>query len=168
MSEDQNTNGTAGGTAVAGAQTSGDGVAIANTQIVADKSKTAEQYMKEAEDKYIVPELIRNKFPDLVKLIYETESMNSEEREYWLQIMPIMTEEQIVKFRGILVNEKEQLAKLDQEYNQEMARINDKHVVEINEAEIKKKKEELEAAEKAAESEEKNQEEDLLQQLDQL
>lgn len=167
MSDDQNTQQSTGQTQDDGSAGS-DGPAIANTQIKADKSKTAEQYLEEATDKYIVPELIRNKFPDLVKLIYETESMNSEEREYWLQIMPIMTEDQIVKFRTILVNEKDQLAKLDQEYEQEMQRINDKRVVEINEAEIKEKQEQLKKAETAAESQEKEKEEDLLKQLDNL
>ena len=85
-------------------------------QIVVDKNKTAEQYLIEAESFYIVPKLIREKFPDLIKLIFETESMNTEEREYWLQIMPIMSEDQITKFQGILLNEKNQLAKLDQEF----------------------------------------------------
>ena len=158
----------AGATGSGTGGSSSDGPAIANTQIKTDKNKTAEQYMKEAEDKYIVPELIRNKFPDLVKLIYETESMNSEEREYWLQIMPIMTEDQIVKFRDILVNEKEQLSKLDQEYEQEMSRINNKRVVEISEADVKKKQQELHADEQSSESEEQSKEEDLLKQLDNL
>ena len=102
----------------------GDGGAAATTAIVVDKNKSAEQYMKEAEGLYIIPLLVRETFPDLIKLIYETESMNTEEREYWLQIMPIMTEEQIKKFRDILVNEKQQLDKLDQEYEQEMSKIN--------------------------------------------
>ena len=141
---------------------------IANTKIVVDKNKTQEQYMKEAEEIYIVPQLVRNKFPDLVKLIYETESMESDEREYWMQIMPIMSEEQIVKFRGILVNEKDQLNKLDAEYTQEMSRINNKRVSEISEAEMKAKKLELERAENAAEDAEKAQEEELLKKLEGL
>lgn len=137
-------------------------------QVVVDKNKSAEQYIKEAEGKYIVPELIRNKFPDLVKLIYETESMNAEEREYWLQIMPIMTEDQIVKFREILVNEKQQLTQLDQEYQQEMSKAGSQHVVEINEAEMRRKKEELAMAEKQSEDSEQKEEENLLKALDNL
>lgn len=137
-------------------------------QVVVDKNKSAEQYIKEAEGKYIVPELIRNKFPDLVKLIYETESMNAEEREYWLQIMPIMTEDQIVKFREILVNEKQQLTQLDQEYQQEMSKAGSQHVAEINEAEMRRKKEELAMAEQQSEDSEQSEEENLLKALDNL
>lgn len=135
--------------------------------VVVDKNKSQEQYIKDAEAKYIIPALVREKFPDLVKLIYETESMNQEEREYWLQILPIMSEEQIVKFRDILVNEKNQLQKLDQDYENEMTKIaNSKK--EINEEEIKQKMQQIKASETASESQEKGKEEELLKNLDNL
>lgn len=133
--------------------------------VVVDKTKTAEQYMTEAESTYIVPQLVREKFPDLVKLIYETESMNQEEREYWLQIMPIMTEDQIVKFREILVNERDQLQKLDQEYEQEVGKINQKHTRQIDEAQMKERMDKIKAEEKSSESEEATREQELLNQL---
>ncbi len=134
-------------------------------QVVTDRNKTAEQYIKEAEKLYIIPRLVREKFPDLVKLIYETESMDGDEREYWLQIMPIMTEEQIRKFRDILVNEKEQLLKLDSEYAKEMSRINNKHVAEIDEAKMKEKMQNIRQAEAKEEVAEKGKEEDVLNKL---
>lgn len=150
-----------GGGATGGATVvSGDGIVI-------DKNKSQEQYVKEAEEKYIIPALVREKFPDLVKLIYETESMNNEEREYWMQIMPIMTEEQIVKFREILVNEKDQLAKLDNEYEQEMGRIN-APAPEIDEEKLKAKMAEIAKKEKVGEEAEKAKEEELLKQLEKL
>jgi hypothetical protein len=143
----------------AGAVTSEDGIVI-------DKSKSPEQYMNEAEQKYIIPRLVREKFPDLVKLIYETESMNAEEREYWMQIMPIMTEEQILKFREILVNEKEQLAKLDKEYGQEMDRINARKTPAIDPKKLQEKLKQIKKEEKAGEAAEKDKEEALLKQLE--
>lgn len=132
--------------------------------IVIDKNKSQEQYITEAESKYIIPAMVRDKFPDLVKLIYETESMNEEEREYWLQILPIMSEEQIVKFRDILVNEKNQLQKLDGEYNQEMSRIAGASK-DIDEDAIKKKMEEIKASEQSSEQKEKGEEDELLKNL---
>ncbi len=134
-----------------------------------DKSKSPEQYIAEAENKYIVPALVREKFPDLIKLIYETESMNQEEREYWLQIMPIMSEDQISKFRDILVNEKEQLAKLDKEYQQEMQRIgNNKPAADIDEKAMQEKLQNIKAAEAESKASEKGAEDSLLQQLKNL
>jgi len=136
--------------------------------VVVDKNKSAEQYIKDAEAKYIIPNLVREKFPDLVKLIYETESINSEEREYWMQIMPIMTEEQITKFREILVNEKNELAKLDQDYQTEMAKLNKNRPQEIDEQALKSKITEIKKAEETHEQTEKTNEENLLNQLDNL
>jgi hypothetical protein len=147
-------------------QTGGAKVAVkAPGAIVIDKNKAPEQYIKEAESKYIVPQLVREKFPDLVKLIYETESMNEEEREYWLQIMPIMSEEQLVKFRNILVNEKEQLAKLDREYSQESGKFGGGPAPEIDEKKLKDKMEKIKAKEIVDEEKEKSDEESLLNQL---
>ncbi len=143
----------------------GGATAVSGDGIVIDKNKTQEQYVIDAEAKYIIPALVREKFPDLVKLIYETESMNDEEREYWMQIMPIMTEEQIVKFREILVNEKDQLAQLDNEYEQEVGRIN-APAPEIDEAKLKKKMAEIKQKETVGEAEEKAKEAELLKQLE--
>jgi len=139
-----------------------------STQIKADSSKTNEQYIEEAEQHYIIPKLVRDVFPDLIKLIFETESMDADEREYWLQILPIMTEDQIKKFRDILVNEKDQLDKLDKEYEDEMSGLEKQHKNKRNEEEIKQKREELKAKESAAEKEEDQAEEELLKQLEDL
>ena len=164
MAEDTKTVKTDDSGAAATSQ-SGGGV-VTDDGIVVDKNKSKEQYMTEAEVKYIVPKLVREKSPDLVKLIYETESMNAEEREYWMQIMPIMTEEQISKFRDILVNEEDQLSKLDNEYEQEMGRINARQAPEIDEAKLKEKMAEIHKKEKAGEQKEESEEEALLKQLE--
>ena len=145
-------------------QSTGDGKKVAGDGIVIDKNKSQEKYIEEVEDKYIVPGIIREKFPDLVKLIYETESMNEEEREYWLQIMPIMTEVQIKKFRDILVNEKKQLAKLDNEYKNSIKAP----VKDINEEELKAKLATIKNEEKSSELEESKREEDVLKELENL
>ena len=137
-------------------------------QVVVDRNKPTEQYIKEAEKLYIVPRLVREKFPDLVKLIYETESMDGDEREYWLQILPIMTEEQIKKFRDILVHEKEQLTRLDSEYEKELHKLNEKHLIEWKEFEAREKRQTLTASESDSETEEKDKEEELLQRFSQI
>lgn len=117
---------------------------------------------------YTLTQNVREKFPDLMKLIKETESMNDEEREYWFQILPIMTDEQIKKFRDILVNEKEQLAKLDKDYENELTKLNEKHLIEWKAFETKEKRKALTQAEQKSKAEEQSQEEDLLQRLSQV
>ncbi|MBD3327696.1 hypothetical protein GF340_00145 [Candidatus Peregrinibacteria bacterium] len=115
--------------------------------------------------KFKVPEIVRKKFPDLEDLIKTTESMNEDERDYWFQILPIMTEDQIRKFRDILISEKEQLAQLDKEYEQELDKLNEKHMLEWKEFEQKAQRKALTERETAHEEEEKAREEELLKRL---
>jgi len=136
--------------------------------IQADKSKSNEQYIAEVEQYYIVPKLVRETFPDLMKLVFETESMDVDEREYWLQILPIMTEDQVKKFRDILVNEKEQLQKLDTEYQSEMSKLNQSQNQVISEEEMRRRREEIKSREEAEALEEAKKEAALLEQLKNL
>lgn len=130
--------------------------------------QTKKQAIAAAAAKFHIPLLVKEKYPDLVPLIIETESMDDEEREYWFQILPIMTEDQIDKFRKILLSEKAQLEKLDAEYEQELAKINQKHLIEWKEFETKQKQEEITAKEVKAEKAEVPLEEDLLKKLQEL
>ncbi len=116
-------------------------------------------------DKFAIPKIVREKYPDLVELIKVTESMDDQERQYWFQILPVMTPEQVEKFRGILVTEKEQLAQLDKEYEDELNRLNDKHLLEWKEFESKEKSKAIKDAEAKSSEEEKKMEEDLLAKL---
>lgn len=118
--------------------------------------------------KFEIPEFVREQYSDLIPLILQTESMNDEERQYWFQILPIMTDEQVAKLREILANEKKQLEQLDKEYQQDLKRVNDKHVSEWKEFESKEKRKQLKAAEGATEVKEKQEEEDLLKKLQNL
>jgi len=134
--------------------------------VVVDKTKTNEQYLKEAEGKYIVPRIIREKYPDLIKLLYETESMNDEEREYWLQIMPIMTEDQITKLRDIMVNERDQLQKLASGYSQSKALFEDDKTTNLSEEQIAQTFDTIEKQESVSESTEESKEAELLKELE--
>lgn len=116
--------------------------------------------------KHRIPDYIQTKYPNLENLINSTESMTKEEREYWFQILPIMTDQQIDKLQGILVHEKEQLSKLDKQYEAELSKLNEKHIMEWKEQERREQRETLLAKEKQAEVEEKEKEEDILKQLD--
>lgn len=115
---------------------------------------------------YTIPAVVLEKYPELVELIKKTESMSPEERDYWFQILPIMTEDQVKRLKTILEEEAAQLAKLDTQYQDELAKLNKKHLEEWNIFEKKKEREALQAQEAGAEVEEKKAEEDILKQLD--
>jgi Spy/CpxP family protein refolding chaperone len=115
-----------------------------------------------------IPQAVLDKYPDLVEMIKKSESMADEERDYWFQILPIMTDEQVDRLRKILTEESEQLAKLDTQYQDELSKLNKKHVEEWDNLEREKAREQMKQAEATAESAEKASEEDILNQLNNL
>jgi hypothetical protein len=117
---------------------------------------------------YKIPAVVKEKFGELVDLILITESMSKEERNYWFQILPIMTPEQVQRLRGILDEEKSQLAKLDTDYQEELGKLNKKHLQEWDQFEKKQEREERQEKEAAAEVQEAAAEADILGELDNL
>ncbi len=119
-------------------------------------------------EEYNIPQIVLDKYPELVEKIKKTESMSKDEREYWFQILPIMTAEQIDRLNNILEEEAQQLAALDKEYQSELSQLNDKHMQEWDAFEKTQKREERLAAERAHEEKEQDEEAAILEQLDEL
>lgn len=118
--------------------------------------------------KFQIPDVVKQKYPELVSLIMETESMQDEERQYWFSILPIMTDEQVARLREILLNEKDQLKKLDDEYTKEIKRVNEEQLLRFREVESKEKWTKIRTAEKSSEEQEKTAEEAVLKKLQEL
>jgi len=113
-----------------------------------------------------VPAELLAKFPVLVELILSSESMNDEERQYWINILPIMTEEQVKNLYGILENEKKQLAAIDKKYATEIEHIGQNELVQKTEAERKKKADERKKKERANEEQDEKNTDTLLDQIE--
>lgn len=60
------------------------------------------------------------KYIELLGLIAHSESINCAEKQYWNDILPSMTQEQISRLYDILKTEQRQLAELDQKYSDEI------------------------------------------------
>jgi hypothetical protein len=123
---------------------------------------------KENIEKFGIPLQLVNENPVLVDLILKTESMKDDERKYWFQLQPIMTEEQIVKLQNILQNERDQLSELDAKYQAEVGKLNDKQALQFQAEKARQKREEIAKKEKANEGAERKSEEDILGQLKNL
>lgn len=118
------------------------------------------------DDKFNIPEIVLSKYPELVALIKKTESMSDEERQYWFQILPIMTEDQVTRLRKILAEEDAQLTKLDDQYQDELNKLNKKHLDEWSAFEKQQEREARQAAESEAEKEEVEAEAAILEELE--
>lgn len=133
-----------------------------------DSSGSTTATKQSGQTKFHIPTAVKEDYPGLIPLILKTESMDDEEREYWFQILPIMTDEQVLKLKEILVNEKDQLAKLDADYEVELNKINEKHLNEWQAFEYEQERKEIKTQEAAHEVSETSLEEDLLDKLDEL
>lgn len=97
--------------------------------------------------KFKITEEIQAKYPELIKLILETESMEDDERQYWFDIMPSMTDEQIDRLFNILDTEKQKLEALEEKYKKEIKQLNEKHLIEWQEFQLKDSKKKIKEAE---------------------
>lgn len=121
-----------------------------------------------AENNVIITDDVKANHPVLVDMIMDTESMNNEERQYWLDLLPIMNPEQVKNLYDILDNERKKLAEIDSYYSQKVEDIEKAEEAERMIAARKEKMNELESAEKANEANEKAKEAALLSELENL
>jgi hypothetical protein len=115
-----------------------------------------------------IPEETAKQFPDLVGLIKGSHSMDNEERQYWVDVLPIMSEDQIKNLRDILGNEKKQIEEANQSYAKGMGQTVQKTTLIFDEAIYREKKQARINAEQLSEKEETTQEEAVLKELGNL
>ena len=113
---------------------------------------------------YQIDEEIQAKYPELIKMILLTESMDDDERQYWFDIMPSMTDDQIDRLFNILDTERKKLEELEMKYQQEIKNLNEKHLIEWQEFQMKDSKKKIAKAEAA----EKDDADEVLQMLNDL
>lgn len=115
-----------------------------------------------------IPVETRKKFGELIDLISGSESMNNEERQYWINILPVMTPDQVQNLQDILTNEKKQLEEIDKKYAREINQIDQTELIRKTNEARKKRREERQKNESAAATEEEQEEEELLKQIEKL
>ncbi len=99
---------------------------------------------------------IQQKHPRLIELVLATESMDDSERQYWFDILPSMNADQVQRLYDILETERRKLDELEKKYQNEIESLNQKHMTEWQEYEMKKKKEEIAAKEAADKKDDAN------------
>lgn len=114
-----------------------------------------------------VSEELRAQFPDLIPLILGSESMNDEERQYWLSILPIMTPDQVKNLQDILENERNQLKAIDDKYAKQLEEMGQPEALQAMDQQIRARRAERSAKEHASETAEEHQTEELLKEIDQ-
>lgn len=87
--------------------------------------------------KFILRREILFQYDELIKMVLATESMDDDERQYWFDIMPSMTDKQIERLYNILDTERKKLEALELKYQEEIKELNEKHLIEWSEFKVK-------------------------------
>lgn len=93
--------------------------------------------------KFVISDEIQAQYNELVTLILDTDSMDDNERQYWFDIMPSMTDEQVDRLFNILDTEKKKLQELETKYQEEIKSLNEKHLIEWQDFQMKDNKKKI-------------------------
>ena len=110
--------------------------------------------------KFQISDELQVKYPELIELIIKTESMDDDERQYWFDIMPSMTDAQIDRLFDILETERRKLQELEVKYQKEIKALNEKHLIEWQEVQMKEAKKKAQAVKAADEKNSKKEDPD--------
>ena len=92
---------------------------------------------------------IQVQYGALVDLIIWSESIDNNEKQYWFDILPSMTNEQIDRLFNILTTERNQLEELNIKYQDEIKNLNEKHLIEWQSLQSQKAKAKIQQAEQS-------------------
>lgn len=115
-----------------------------------------------------IPEETRARFPQLIPMIVASPSMNDEERQYWIDVLPIMTEGQIDNLKDILGTEKKQIDAANKTYSAGVDTAMQTAKKAFDEQAYVAKKQARLQAENSEETKEKQEETDLLKALNEI
>ncbi|MFZ3233577.1 MAG: hypothetical protein WA194_08925, partial [Patescibacteria group bacterium] len=90
---------------------------------------------------------IQAEYPELIKLVLATESMDNNEKQYWFDILPSMTDEQVDRLFDILETERRKLEELELKYQEEIKNLNEKHLIEWQEFQSQESRKKIQQAE---------------------
>lgn len=92
---------------------------------------------------------IQIKYPELIDLVLGSESIDNNEKQYWFDILPSMTDEQIDRLFNILMTERKQLEELNIKYQEEIKNLNERHSIQWQSLQTQKTREKIQEAEKS-------------------
>ncbi len=123
--------------------------------------------VKKGDVTFVIADALQAKYPELIKLILATESMDDDERQYWFDIMPSMSDAQIDRLFDILETERKKLEELEVKYQKEIKTLNEKHLIEWQEMQNKQAKQKVANA-KAEEGNSQEDPDEILSMLNEL
>lgn len=93
------------------------------TNLIEQKS-ASESNGSESKATVVVPPDIQGKYPDFIRMITHSDLMDNDEKQYWVDILPEMTTEQLEKLKVLLGSGNDKMDALDEKYRNELSELN--------------------------------------------
>lgn len=113
-----------------------------------------QQYLPEelwkVAEKYDIPESYLQNDPELIIMILQSRSIDTEEeKQNRFNLLPLMNEEQIEKLRSILIKEKTKLKEIEEKYEKKKQEIKQKYLNKREDSWYAQKVDDMKKQEKA-------------------
>lgn len=116
--------------------------------------------------KFDIPEEFLEDDPELIELILRSKAIDTdEEKQNWLNLLILMTEEQIKKLKEILLKERKKLQEIEEKYERKKIEIKKKYLEKWQQMWYLKKISEIKEKEEKIKSQEEQEAEKLLDML---
>jgi len=113
-----------------------------------------------------IPEDFLETDPELIQLILESKALDTDEdKQNWFNLLPLMTEDQIIKLREILLKERKKLQEIEEKYEKKKREIRQKYLLRWQKLGYVDKIKEIQEKEQAIKSKEEEEAEKLLDML---
>ena len=120
----------------------------------------------ELASKFDLPEEFLEIDAELIILILQSKALETdEEKQNWFNLLPLMTEEQIYKFKDILIKERTKLNEIEQKYAEKRKNIRQKQLLRWKKMWYIDKVKKIQEQEEQAKSQEEQEAERLLDEL---
>ena len=136
---------------------------------MADKSVLSQflpENLVEYASSFDIPEDFLEADPELIILILRSKALETDEdKQNWFNLLPLMTEEQILKLKDILLKEKQKLDEIEEKYEKKKKEIRQKYLLRWQKLWYIDKIKEIQEKEQAQKSQEEEEAEKLLDML---
>jgi len=116
--------------------------------------------------KFDIPEEFLEIDAELVILILQSKALETDdEKQNWFNLLPLMTEEQIYKFKDILIKERTKLNEIEQKYAEKRKELRQKQLLRWQKMWYIDKVKKIQEQEEAMKNKEEEEAEQLLNEL---
>jgi len=116
--------------------------------------------------KFDIPEEFLEIDAELIILILQSKALETEEeKQNWFNLLPLMTEEQIYKFKDILIKERTKLNEIEQKYAEKRKELRQKQLLRWQKMWYIDKVKKIQEQEEAMKNKEEEEAEELLNNL---